>query len=69
MTVKENAAPGTENLCVTFLWVFFKQIILQVVFRQNSNASQLCPVARDGSFVSFLSINELYKKKTRLLQT
>ena len=45
--------------CLNF---FINQIILQVVFRQSSNASKLCSVASDESFATFLDINELCRK-------
>ena len=41
----------------------YNQIIFQIVFRENSNASKLCLVASDQSVVSFSYINELHKKK------
>ena len=45
--------------CLNF---FINQIIFQVAFRQNSNASKLCSVASDESFATFLYINELRRK-------
>ena len=51
-------------------WKFFLiKINLQVGFRQNSNASKLCSLSSDESFVSFLYINDLYRKKECFSQT
>ena len=38
------------------------------LYEINSNVSKLCSVASDESFVSFLYINELYRKKACFLQ-
>ena len=56
-------APGRKHLRDSRFKIFINQINLQVIFCQNSNASKLCSVvASDESFVSFLYINELYRK-------
>ena len=55
VAVLGTAGHGAENTCG-------ENIILQFAFRQNYNASKLCPVASNESFVSFLYINELYGK-------
>ena len=52
-------AMGRKHLRSPFLKVFIDQIILLIVFPQNSNALKLCSVASDEPFVSFLYINEL----------
>ena len=50
--------------------IFINQINLQVIFCQNSDASKLCSVvASNESFVSFLYINELYRKMAVFLET
>lgn len=64
---RDSGDRGQKFLQDPCLWFFFNQIILQIAFRQNSIASKLCPVARNKSFVSFLYINELYRKKACLL--
>ena len=63
-------APGPKHLRDPRFRISINQINLQVIFRQNSNASKLCSVvASDESFVSFLYINELYRKMAVFLQT
>ena len=57
VAVLETAGPGPKTCAGTFLKIFINQIILQVVFRRNFNASKLCSIASDESFVSFLHIN------------
>ena len=57
-------APGPKHLRDPRFRISINQINLQVIFRQNPNASKLCSVvASDESFVTFLYINELYRKK------
>ena len=64
---RDCGAWGQKCLWCLCLKIFINQIILQIVFRQNSDASKLCSVASDESFVSFLCINELYRKKACFL--
>ena len=46
MAVLENVGPSAENFCKSLVWTFLlTKIILQFVFRQNSNTSKLCPVS------------------------
>ena len=54
------------DLC---LKIFINDIIPQVALRQNFNALKLCSVASEESFVTFLYINELYRKKACFEQT
>ena len=49
--------------------IFITHIILKFVFCQNSDASKLCSIVSDKSFVSFLYINELKRKKACFLQS
>ena len=57
-------ASGRKHLRDPRFRISINQINLQVIFRQSSNASKLCSVvASDESFVTFLYINELYRKK------
>ena len=42
-----------KRLRAPYLKIFINQIILQINFRQNPNASKLFPVASDESFVGF----------------
>ena len=51
--------PGSKTSAGPLFESFINQVILQIVFRQNSNAAKLCSVASDELFVSFLYINEL----------
>ena len=68
-----DCCSGSFRNCKTQDWKHLwgpclKMFIYQIVIRQYSNASKLCSVASDESFVSFLYINELYRKKERFLQ-
>ena len=75
MTISEQGsfrncrAQGWKHLRVSCLKLFINQILLRVVFRQNSSTSKLCSAASDESFAIFLFINELYRKNSRFLQT
>ena len=55
---------GQKYPCSPCFKTFIDQVILQILFRQNSNVSKLCTVAIHQSFVSSFYINELYRKKT-----
>ena len=62
-------APGRKHLRDPRFKIFINLINLQVIFRQNSNASKLrFVVASDESFVSFLYINEVHRKMAVFLQ-
>ena len=49
--------------------IFIIHIILKFVSCKNSDASKLCSVVSDESFVSFHYINELNRKKACFLQS
>ena len=55
VAVLGTAAPGVENICEILVWQFlFIKIVFQILFRQNSNASKLCPVSISEALIPFL---------------
>lgn len=56
MAVLGTARPRAETSLASLFENVYLQIVSQIVFRQDTNASKLCFVTSDESFASFFTL-------------